>query len=922
MNTISRRPKPKEQTKQSIISTDSATDIMILKHESGKSEIHPDSDEISRLFQAYNKLKYENLLNRFHPGIRNNIRTLPLFFHVNKNLLPGYVNNTVPCTVYNYIPDAEAIDQARLFNSKFDYDYNSPALDHSIEAIYLQDNLKSGKVILWIIHTKALNEQATELLKEKTAYICKWLESKLFKIQYYVCTVDNMAIAYWGNKYNSIHPDKSIFLDDFYSEGILIAGKSPAWWLIPPNMEDQHEQLINNIKTDQADTYEDIIDFGSIANARPQDYLTSAIINLTNIKLCPEESWLNILSLCHKLASSPSLDCTSHRIKQRIYSDACELIQYQDIYCDIINEISNSIYGREKEIVIARILRIIAYRHEKYSASINIYKTLLSSRQDNDSQYLNNDKLAYEYFQASGVIFRLIEQAFKWFIKKSGDIAPHLISPNSGIETITYNLIRQIEQKNGYIQVTNISPLKNISPYDICLQHNTSNHENNWSLNIIDYDRNCFELRHGNNPVEVIAWAVFNHVIDDKTRISVICPYLSIKQTHIADIIKILLRYLPELASQDISLETYINDEKPKNDILILHEENSENINSKNNIHLYRFSISNYGEVVFKEYNGINGFLDFVCEALSSDIKTNNKQHVVSMHNTSSSLGYSFINEARRIYNNVRNFVFDSKQKRTHFIDTFNDHYYAILRNNDTLVPYNNIINIYPEEYFEYTDSNILMHFSSEVQNNNLLNYLYRNNIYGYLQVFYRINDNISHIYILDENGVLTRFSQPFHDRQSFLNQWLMFLYNTKQKIKTLTNQDATLPNIEICELTYSNMGQLVKTHLNASMLPSDGRYFDLKVAIFEKNGKQSIALKCDGKEFTSTEYGNEIFDKLGKYLAKYSRRGANNPIYLTDIETPLSLLKINDVKKLHIRDYIKYKRNIEQRLNRIINKL
>ncbi|HEY9051619.1 MAG TPA: hypothetical protein VIQ03_08755 [Gammaproteobacteria bacterium] len=899
----------------------SANIIMNLKHESNESKSHPDSEEVSKLFLEYNQLKYENLLSRFQSRIRYHIRALPLFFHVNKNLLPGYVNNSVPCTVYNYIPDAETIDYARSFNSKFDYDYNSPAPEHSIEAIYIQDNLKSGKIILWVIYNKNLENFDVELLREKTSYVCKWLESIKIKIEHHVVTADNMAIAYWGNKYNSIHPDKSIFLDDFYAESILVAGKSPAWWLVSPDHEDMYEQLINDIKTNDEEKYEDIIDFGSIANARPQDYLASAIINLMNIKQCPEESWLNILSLCHKLEASPSLDCSSHRIKIKIYSGITECIQYQDIYCSIINHITNTIYGRDKIIVISRILKTISHKHRNNQLTLNIYEQLLSGQYNTDLQNTNTNKLAYEYIPATGVIFDLIKNAFQWLIKKIESINPGIIGPGSGIETITNNLIRQIESKNGYIPITNINPVKTIEPYDICLQHNTSHNRNNWSLFIIDYERNSYELRHDNNPISLVAWAVFNRIIDNKTRISVICPYLSIKQIHIADIVTILLSYLPDLISSDISLETYTEAETPEKDILIFNESKSANSNTDKLIHIYRFTITNYGEVIFNEYNGIDGFFTFVCESLSSDIKSGKKQHTVSMHNINSSLGNTFINEARNVYDKVSHFIFGMKCDYTHFIDIINDRYYAVVRNNDKLTSYNDINNVYPEEYFKYTGKNVLMYFSADIQNNKLLNYLYKNNVYGYLQVFYRINENISHIYILDENGILTRFSQPFHDRQSFLNQWLMFLYNTRNRIKSINKQDSSLPNIEICELMYNNYDRLVKTHLNSAMLPSDGRYFDLKVTICEDKGAQSIALKCDGMEFTSAEYGNEIFDELKKYLAKNSRIGSSNPIYLTDVETPLSLLNIKDVNELHIRDYIKYKRNIEKRLNKIINK-
>lgn len=504
--------------------------IMNPVQENGGDKTQPDYDEITRLFLAHNTARYNNFLRRFEPATRKHIRVLPLLFHVNQSLFPGYINNQVPHTIYNYIPDTESVHHARIFNSAFSFDPDAAPSAPSIEAIYIQDNLKSGTILLWVIPHPDIEPDMVALLKEKAHYISKWRESRNINLQCHVALPQDMPVTYWGDKYNSLHLDKSIFLDDFYSESILIAGKTPAWWLIAPDTESSYDQIIENIRNKNTEQFANYIDFGSIASARPQDYLASVILNLINIRQCPEETWLNILDLCHKLTAHPALDCTSLHIKENIYAAQIEQNQYQDIYCKVINETIDTIYGREQAIIIARTLKIIARRHDSSIKSANIYRILLTHRRETDTETATHDKLAYEYTTATEIITDFIKQAFLWFLEKLDHIDGRILPPDSGLRTIANNLIRHIEPRIGFIPLTNNNRVKAYRPYDVCIKHIIEHRNNSWSLIVADSDNQSFEIRQGSNPVELAAWGVPNRLITHETRISVSCPYLSVKQ--------------------------------------------------------------------------------------------------------------------------------------------------------------------------------------------------------------------------------------------------------------------------------------------------------------------------------------------------------------------------------------------------------
>ena len=149
-----------------------------------------------------------------------------------------------------------------------------------------------------------------------------------------------------------------------------------------------------------------------------------------------------------------------------------------------------------------------------------------------------------------------------------------------------------------------------------------------------------------------------------------------------------------------------------------------------------------------------------------------------------------------------------------------------------------------------------------------------------------------------------------------------MFLYNTRNRIKSLTDQQTGLANVEIFELTYNKYDQLLKTRLNSSGLPGDKRYFDLKIIIQGEKGQQAIVFKCEDRQFSSKEFGTDVYAALRRFLAKNFKYSLRSPVYLTDVDMPLSQIMGANQESLHMRDFIKHKINIEKRLNTIINKI
>ena len=98
---------------------------------------------------------------------------LPLFFHVNHPLLPGYVSGSTPAGVAGYEPDGPALTEAQRLTRSFSYKARTPTAQLPIHGLFLMGSLGTlaqtdqSDMDVWICHAPDLSELALEELRKK-----------------------------------------------------------------------------------------------------------------------------------------------------------------------------------------------------------------------------------------------------------------------------------------------------------------------------------------------------------------------------------------------------------------------------------------------------------------------------------------------------------------------------------------------------------------------------------------------------------------------------------------------------------------------------------------------------------------------------------------------------------------------------------
>lgn len=113
-------------------------------------EIRPDLDEgidrkvlaqLRARFMALNEGRMARAVEGLTPRQQSVLTLLPLFFHVNHPLLPGYVSGSTPAGLSNFEPDVQALTEAQRLTRSFSYKPRPVNQPKPIHGLFLMGSL-------------------------------------------------------------------------------------------------------------------------------------------------------------------------------------------------------------------------------------------------------------------------------------------------------------------------------------------------------------------------------------------------------------------------------------------------------------------------------------------------------------------------------------------------------------------------------------------------------------------------------------------------------------------------------------------------------------------------------------------------------------------------------------------------------------
>ncbi|WP_231876823.1 class I adenylate cyclase, partial [Oleiphilus sp. HI0080] len=110
-----------------------------------------------------------------------------------------------------------------------------------------------------------------------------------------------------------------LLLDEFYRTAILLTGRYPLWWLVPPDAEGSYAEITQLLLGNRFVKEADVLDFGSTHTIPKSELIGAGLWQLYKSLESPYKSALKLLLAEVYARELPEYPCLSVEFKQAVY---------------------------------------------------------------------------------------------------------------------------------------------------------------------------------------------------------------------------------------------------------------------------------------------------------------------------------------------------------------------------------------------------------------------------------------------------------------------------------------------------------------------------------------------------------------------------------------------------------------------------
>jgi adenylate cyclase class 1 len=502
------------------------------------------------------------------------LKVLPVLYHVNHPLMPGYVSREVPYGISCYEPDKPVLAVARSFSQTFKYtaDKRHKPMIHAIYMMGSTGTLahsEQSDVDLWLCYQPGLVSEDIALLDEKARRIDAWANKLGLELHTFLMDADQFrqnGLTSNMDKESSGSAQHYLLLDEFYRTAILLAGRYPVWWLIPPAQENRYEELAELLLSKRFIKDGDVIDFGSAALIPKNELVGAALWQLYKGIDSPYKSVLKILLAEVYAQEMPARQSLSQTFKQAVYDDR---LQAEDLdpYLLVYRRLEQYLNARKEH------KRLDLVRKSFY---LKVSKKLSRPPSGKAASWQRNIlEATVRHWAWPDEKFRYLDNRMNWKVEQVIQERQMVVAELShcyrflsqfarghGIDSsITENdlnllgrkLYSVFQKKAGKVEFLNPGIASNLWEENLAIHHSSSQpfqgDANEWLLyrDLSTSSDASFEsvIRKSPQLIELIAWLYINQILTQNTRLSFVPGNTDVRLYEVQSIIRSLTQDLP-----------------------------------------------------------------------------------------------------------------------------------------------------------------------------------------------------------------------------------------------------------------------------------------------------------------------------------------------------------------------------------------
>lgn len=938
------------------------------------SESGVDFKSIKERFFAINKKRLARTCEDM--GIREQefLELLPFLFHSNHPLLPGYVSKDAPAGIPDYSPSNLAIQLSKRRAKSFTYKKRAYR-KYDIHAIYLMGSTGTiaysdkSDLDIWVCYDSGLKPEMVEMLANKAQDIERWARSLEVDANIFLVDPEQFKQGQHGplSKESSGSALHYLLLEEFYRTSVLIAGRYPVWWLVPPDKESEYDAFVEDIKLKRYIHSKEHIDLGGLQHIHAEEFYGATLWLLYKGINSPYKSVLKILLMEAYASEYPGIDLLGTIYKRAVY-DGEQDADLLDPYVMMLNKVES--YLKQKQ------------QPERLQLARESFYFKVDER-------LSQDKLGNPHWRRTRLAELVrgwhwtpaqlysLDTHNEWKIRKVTEERRKLVTELTSSYRFlsdfarnyagSMNLIRQsdlnvlgrklyaaFERKAGKIEILYKGITENLLETHLSFHRRVGEDGRDYWLafsGIVTEEEAAFasSLKRTYNVMELLCWCYFNRLIDRNTVIALYTQGNDLTEKELHYIVEHMEKLLPHSIFDDTdiydlrqapriaSMATFIN---VGFDPFSRHSKRGDHLASDRTdalkyggrlenlaIVIDFVVVTTWQEVLTLHYSGVDGLIRCLSAYFQwAPPSLGRRPPKINAYSFSCYRGVSIARRIEQLFEDIVTCFYESEHPEELCYVLGVEWDYLLLRMDNDILHYeraqsmDGLIEHLAQPRAQYVKTI----FDSEALGRDILPLIYQHNRSGEIQFFYYIKEHLVYIYALDEKGSLFYQQREFHDVMTLLGNFQKFFDVIDNRLKFVAGEAA--PGIKISAVSYyrieksrSGDWSIEKHNLRRPEKVDNSIY--LQVIVSRMNDDNVYNLYCGEREFSSIEYGEKIFNAVAEYILSLRESGEAYPIHVTDIDLSEEIISSSPVP-LQTIHYMKYKTIIEEKLMQAMRQL
>lgn len=934
-------------------------------------------DALKKRFLMINRERLRRGEDCMRSSQRDFLDFLPLLFHINHPRLPGYTSKDSPAGICDYAPSQRALQAANKYINRFEYKKKAmPRYD--IISMFLMGSSgtvaysRSSDFDIWLCHQHDLSSQQLAELQAKCTAIEEWADGKGLEVHFFLMDPERFRqgeIVDLSSE-SSGTAQYYLLLEEFYRTSLLIAGRYPAWWLVPAEHEANYQAYLQNLIERRIITEGECIDFGGIPTVPAEEFFGAALWQLFKGIDSPYKSVLKLLLMEVYASEYPDIELLCLRYKRAIHAGENDLDRL-DPYIMLYRRLEEYLVKRDEEERLELVRRCFYIKvnqrlstpePREFDWRRSVISNMVNSWGWEEHQLaLMDDRANWKILQVQnerGVLVKELTYTYQ-FLSDFGRQHAQLAAINQkDLNALGRKLYAAFERKSGKVEIINRGISENVQERQLAFYQIRQKGDNGGWAVLSGGPQGESEtsamtpLKRTRHLMEAVAWAHFNGLLNSNTMLKAVCVRGELTAQEVLETTRALDKIMPREKILQTNVETLGRAVSIMSAAIVVNFGGDPNAQARrvgqhlasNRTDAFSYGgmsenlvfsmdqilINSWKEVIVTHHEGVEGILQCISNYLRwlppsravmppmPEVFCFSMQHTVTIRQ-----------RVERIFQDVVACFYSGPDAVNNQFIFCIERYFFVLYFEEDVLRYQRLSG--HSDLLRYLSKGRQRYgkvvIDSMALQDTVLPLIYKLNKPNVVQLFFREENSQADVYIVDEHGSMYYQRSDFANTEHLLVQYKRFFDSILNRQLFQIGSSPVVDVAESREVEYYRISrdqngrwQVGRCDAERS---SSRAYFNIQVLAEEQeDGSSTFRIYCEDQEFSSLEHGGRMFHEAARYILLKRVSGQSYPIFITDIDLPSAMFGEYVDGNPPLVEFLNYKRTIEGRLNAALNEL